>query len=54
MEREKRGKEKIYPRSYHGPPSFFVSKSKRTRARGWVLKRGQREGEVVGQGCHLG
>jgi hypothetical protein len=31
-----------------------VSKSKRTRARGWVLKRGQREGEVVGQGCHLG
>jgi hypothetical protein len=32
VEGEKTGKEKIYPRSYLGPPSFFVSKSIRTRA----------------------
>jgi hypothetical protein len=45
VEGEKKGEEKIYPRSYLGPPSFFVSKCKRTRAKGWDLKRGQRERE---------
>jgi hypothetical protein len=45
VEGEKKGEEKIYPRSHLGPPSFFVSKCKRTRARGWDLKRGQRERE---------
>jgi hypothetical protein len=54
VEGEKKGEKKIYPRSHLGPPSFFVSKCKRTMAQGWDLKRGQREGEVVGQGCHLG
>jgi hypothetical protein len=34
MEGEKKGEEKIYPRSHLGPPSFFVSKCKRTRAKG--------------------
>jgi hypothetical protein len=31
---EKKGEEKIYPRSHLRPPSFFVSKCKRTRAKG--------------------
>jgi hypothetical protein len=43
VEGEKKGEERIYPRSHLGSPSFFVSKCKRTSARGWVLKRGQRE-----------
>jgi hypothetical protein len=45
VEGEKKGEERIYPRSHLGSPSFFVSKCKRTSARGWVLKRGQREME---------
>jgi hypothetical protein len=35
-----------------GIPSFFVSKSKRTRENGLEFEeRAEREGEVVGQGC---
>jgi hypothetical protein len=45
VEGEKKGEERIYPRSHLGSPSFFVSKCKRTSAKGWVLKRGQRERE---------
>jgi hypothetical protein len=52
--KERKGEERIYPRSHLESPSFFVSKCNRTSAKGWDLKRGQREGELVGQGFHLG